>query len=184
MCPLTDLDAAQFTLSQIASAADIGVGTLKNWFYVAARATNREPTLILDDRDPSRGRGFVRLFTLRRALQAAIVTELVNIGVEPRVAGPAARKFTDSASNIPSGWRGEGPPDIASMRLPGELFKDGVTRLVLDGNSHARVVDEEAFSEIVRRETAFTAINLNRIVERVRQRLGIDLAGEAKSAET
>jgi hypothetical protein len=172
-----DMDVPKYTLGEVASAADVDAIVLQNWLNPKRSAPNHR-VLILRERDrESRGTGHPRLFTLRRLLQIAITVQLVGLHVRPRQASEAALKFTDMSSRTPSGWAGEGRPDLASpaspMRPPGHLLNEGVTYLVID-RSEARVVDEKTMSEILRRETACTTINLNRIVERVYQRLGIE----------
>jgi hypothetical protein len=81
-----------------------------------------------------------------------------------------------------SGYAGEGRQDVSRARRPGELFEDGETYLIVRRHLPAQVVNEEQLSQIVRCETAFTTIHLNRIVGRVYQRLGIAWGDEEKSA--
>jgi hypothetical protein len=59
----------------------LSTGVIKNWLY-PPRSKERKPILVIDGYDRgSRGTGHVRLFTLRRALQAAVVAELGKLGL-------------------------------------------------------------------------------------------------------
>jgi hypothetical protein len=171
----TDPHAPQFGLSDAARAAGVTTATLKNWLY-AGRIGRciKKPAVVLGAFDRgSRGTGNPRLLSMRTVIQIAVIAELVAMGIEPSKAGPAAAKFTDMASHKPSGWTGVEKPDIALMRLPGQLFKQGITYLVVDRNS-ARVIKQSELPEVAQRDTGLAVVNLNMLVERVYERLGIE----------
>ncbi|MHC2017617.1 hypothetical protein [Methylobacterium sp. CM6247] len=120
------LDDNRFTLSQVAEAAGVQVGTLRSWLQ---RKHWRLDMAIGDN--PSDIAGRAHLATFRRALQVGTAVELVRNDVEPSRAFRAALSFVDGFSEVLDG----GP------RQDNGLFDDGLTLLaVYPGHDHGVIM--------------------------------------------
>ncbi|MGE7152342.1 hypothetical protein ACQKJ1_01195 [Methylorubrum rhodesianum] len=112
------LDDPRYTLSQVAEAAGVQVGTLRSWLQ---RKHWRLDMAVGDS--PAEVAGKAHLITLRRALHIGAAVELVRNDVEPARAFRAALSFVDIFN-----------PEIeAEGRERGHdgLFADGYTLLAV-----------------------------------------------------
>lgn len=136
---VNDPDVPQIFSADACKAAGTDPATLKNWI-------SRTPSAILmsdDDRAAfagqteltdtgsskervSAGSGRSHLFTYRRVMQIALVQELVDMGFPPRRAGMIAAGFTD----VGDGGGGFVGDTVEIGRMPGELYKSGLTFLI------------------------------------------------------
>ncbi|MCJ2070576.1 hypothetical protein MKK75_17545 [Methylobacterium sp. J-030] len=112
------LDDPRYTLSEVAIASGVQVGTLRSWLQ---RGHWRVDTAVGDS--PAAIAGKAHLVTLRRALHIGAAVELVRNDVEPARAFRAARSFVDI---FDPHWEHEGRP-----RDEGGLFVAGWTLLVV-----------------------------------------------------
>ncbi|PJI55719.1 hypothetical protein CTI14_02390 [Methylobacterium radiotolerans] len=112
------LDDSRYTLSEVAAAAGVQVGTLRSWLQ---RGHWRVDTAVGDS--PAAIAGKAHLVTLRRALHIGAAVELVRNDIEPARAFRAARSFVDLFDPL---WEHEGRP-----REAGGLFAAGWTLLVV-----------------------------------------------------
>lgn len=161
------MDSPEFTLSQVANAAGIDVGTLRSWLQ---RKHWRLDMAVGDS--PADVAGKAHLVTLRRALQIGAAAELVRNGVEPSRAFKAAWYFSDAADPLEA----EG-----YIRAPGELFRDGSTILIAYKDRDIGVVmrlDDNAswqnlvFNPFVReRQISGSFVWLNFVDKRIRSAL-------------
>lgn len=120
------LDDNRFTLSQVAEAAGVQVGTLRSWLQ---RKHWRLDMAIGDN--PSDIAGKAHLVTFRRSLQIGTAVELTRNDVEPSRAFRAALSFVDAFSEILDG----GP------RKENGLFEEGLTLLaVYPGQDHGVIM--------------------------------------------
>lgn len=114
------LDDPRFTLSQVAEAAGVQVGTLRSWLQ---RGHWRLDMAFGDT--PAEVAGKAHLITLRRALHIGAAVELVRNDVEPARAFRAARSFVDVFDGIPSGIISDG-----GVRGTDGLYPTGWTLLI------------------------------------------------------
>ncbi|RDE10349.1 hypothetical protein [Pelagibacterium lacus] len=127
--------------------------------------------IVLSDQDrDAAGRGQTRLFTFETILQIAIAAELTRLGFASGHACRMARKFAHS-----------GNPD----RLPGRLFRDGKTLLVVrPGTDNAHVVREtdlaDAFAVSGPDEAAVAIVDLNKIYRNTAARLRLPVEDVAR----
>lgn len=110
------LDEHRFTLSHVAEAAGVDVGTLRSWLQ---RGHWRMDMVVGDS--PAEVAGKAHLITFRRSLQIGTATELVSNGVKPAKAFRAALSFVEGFSEVLDG----GP------RGGNGLFADGLTILAV-----------------------------------------------------
>src|SRR5262245_216809 len=91
--PVPDLDTPRYQLGDVAVAAGVSPGTLKAWLV-------REPHVVpLGPHDQKgRGKGIVRLLTLRRIYAIALTSELIRLGFVPSRAGYFGFVFTEMES--------------------------------------------------------------------------------------
>lgn len=84
-------DEPKFLLGDVAAAADLTLPVLRTW-------VSREPKIIkLGPADIApQGKGSAIIFTLRRVLNAAIIAELVCLGLTPAKASGYAYELTDA----------------------------------------------------------------------------------------
>jgi len=121
-----DLDAPAFSLSEVASAIDVDVGTLRIW-------VQRGHFKLRNSDLSARMEGVPHIVSLRRALQWGIAARLIKCGFRPAHAERAAYSFSDIAD------QDEAP---GFSRDPGELFKSPAFTFLFGypGEDRARVV--------------------------------------------
>lgn len=181
-----DPDIPQFFSLDVCRAASIKYLLLKNW-------VNRSPPAILisnEDREKLKGvkgpslervadgpkRAY--LFTFRRVMQVSITADLVRLGIPPRKAGVAAACFTD-VGDTEGGWVGESRPAFLVCRNPGQLYKDGITVLIVrstDQYGEVRNAKREYlfFNEIFNKDNKSSIIvNLNSIIINIKLSLNL-----------
>lgn len=139
-------DVPQFFSTDVCKAASVDIATLKNWI------SRSDSVILMDDEDrasflatipeseerrstielrsyerKASGSGRPHLFTFRRLMQIALTAKLVAHGILPSRAGSIAAGFTDLGESAEL-WRDN--QRSAAPRLPGQLYKDGMTILV------------------------------------------------------
>lgn len=146
------MDEPKYKPGAVAAAAGISNETLRNWQRSDRCVILREPG---------------RLMTFRRAMQVALMANLVDQGIRAEFAARAALGFTDS---------GLGPLPGRPARDPGELFAEGWTILCVypgdiydvknvQPDTHAT----ELFTPMgMTRSELVTMLNLSNIVPRLR----------------
>ena len=173
--PIFDpMDEPKYLFSQIAAAAEVPVNTARSWFF--------RGHLTLGEKDiDTEAKGLPRFLTPRTALVLAIMVRGVAAGMLPAAAAAAARQFTDI---------GHGASPTHAGRIPGRLFPDGETVLVIPrgtkANMKPRVVnllDADGWRKVyvssgTGHDTVVTLIRLSELVQSVLARLGVRAAVE------
>jgi hypothetical protein len=124
---------------------------------------------------PGSGRGHPHGYSLNRVYQIAIMVELAKFGTGPTAAADTAITFSDTGCDSLTG------DDGAPRRMPGQLYATGTTLLVMvPGRRYGEVVQVQpgqpwfdAWSAISGGEASAVVLNLNELVARVHERLGI-----------
>ena len=170
------LDDPRYTLSQVADAAGVQVGTLRSWLQ---RKHWRLDMAVGDS--PAEVAGKAHLITLRRALHIGAAVELVRNDVEPARAFRAARSFVDVFDDIPSGIISDG-----GVRGVDGLYPNGWTLLVAYPDDDFGVVmwvsDTQPLGKTplanlffpqapIGRQVSGTFVWLNQVDRRIRSRL-------------
>jgi hypothetical protein len=154
---------ATYGTSEVARVAGLPESVLRSW------VERRIVSLSDHDRDAD-GRSQTRLFTFETALQVAIGVELERLGFGSRRACAAAQAFAHSGSD---------------KRLPGQLFLDGKTFLVVrPGKDNVAGVVREAdltgvFDANQPHDAALAIVEINQIFRRVARALRVPLTAAA-----
>ncbi len=151
-----------FGTCDVADAAGVRESVLRSW------VERRLIVMTVSDRDAA-GRGQTRLFSFETALQVAIAAELDRLGFSPRRACAVARKFAHS-----------GTPD----RLPGQLFRDGKTLLIVyPDREHVACADDVASIFAARDLSASSVVivDVNAIYRNTAARLGLPVDAAARN---
>ncbi|CAA2138748.1 hypothetical protein [Methylobacterium bullatum] len=130
--------SARFGSSITCYAAGIDRKTLNNWL-------SRQPAVVLLTDEERREAGERNRFSFdrNRVVQIALTAELVRLGVQPRRSAMCAATFTDAAE-------GPGAHPRFAPRMPGELFKNAYTFLVVPpGDVAPKVVPVSAETTVI-----------------------------------
>jgi len=156
-------DQAMFYVGDVADASGEKSSRVAQW--LSRQVVSWSP----GDREGT-GSGRPRLLTWNTAVQVTITAVLARHGVSTKRAAKATRAFAHKGkSGAATRGASHGP-----KRLPGELFADGTTLLVIgpdesaDGVVHIR--DDADWRQILASEVC-VFVNLNEHVERVREYL-------------
>ena len=175
-------DQPMFFTGDVCRAVGIEQSTLKNWITRGAILMSDDDRKRFGVDGPSHerlasGSGRSHLFTLRRVVQIALTAELVALGLPPLRAAMLALGFTDVGDGG-GGWVGE---PIELGRLPGQLYKDGLTLLVAypeEESSHVINVDPktplyEVLFRGARQHKALLLVNVADVCSRVSTALDV-----------
>ena len=155
--------AATYGTCDAAKVAGLAESVVRSWV--------ERRIVVLSDKDrDAAGRGQTRLFSFETILQIAIGAELVNLGFGARDACRAALVFAHSGNE---------------HRLPGQLFRDGKTILVVrPGSASARVVREanlpDAFAASRPGDAAVAIVDLNHVYRNTAARLRLPVDDVAR----
>jgi hypothetical protein len=165
-------DVPMFFTEDVCRAVNTDPVNLKNWItggVILMSDSDREQFNIkglLNER-LDLGSGRSHLFTLRQVIQVALVAELTRLGVPPSKAGVLALGFTDMGQGK-AGNAGESSPTI--KRLPGQLFRSGLTLLVAypdeDTSTIINADRKTPLFEILAWGAAVVVVNLNEVCRR------------------
>ncbi|AWV23936.1 Hypothetical protein HVPorG_04999 [Roseomonas mucosa] len=155
----------RYTTAQVSKATGIPQDTIKSWL-------SRKPQVILMTKEEREnvGKGKPYLFSFSRTVHLLLTAKLVQMGLQPRQAAMGAAGFTD----LGQGYTPDS--DISKVRMPGQLYRDGYTVLVLhSGEEIGRVIQMDPrttklfdlFVDRGRHEDAI-AILVNPLIERLR----------------
>ncbi|SNB65455.1 MerR HTH family regulatory protein [Rhodoblastus acidophilus] len=119
-------DSPEFSTAEVAGAAGLPVETLRTWIK------RGDIALVHDTPDRfTPGTGGRRLFTFRRSLNICLAAELVRNSISVKEASKIALEFTDMGGNAGGYREGELVDELKNVRLPGDLFPDDTTILVV-----------------------------------------------------
>lgn len=158
---MTDLNEPLHTIGQIAKAANLNPNTIRAWYQ------RGDLSVGMSDK-ASPGNTIARRFTGHTALMIGIMGTLVSMGVLPGRAQLAAASFAHSGDD---------------ERLPGHLFADGETLLVVGGGHHLllNLTSGASFSEVWSRAQVYNDgkpdmllfVKLDELVDSIRVGLGL-----------
>jgi hypothetical protein len=149
--PMTALAAKYFTTAEVFAATGVRSETQHQW-------ADRGVTIPSKRDKVSGGSGCPNMNSITNVYQLAITSELAALGVRPKVAAGAARKFTN-----------ESQPG----RNAGQLFEHFKTVLAItaDGASVLNVSYDVTLAEVNNRHACAIVIDLGLIVNQVNETL-------------
>jgi hypothetical protein len=145
-----------FGTCDVADAAGLRESVIRSW-------VERKHIVMSDDDRDAAGRGQTRLFSFETALQIAVAAELTRLGFASGHACRVARSFAHSGN---------------PHRLPGQLFRDGKTLLVVYPESQrADVVLADDLTSIFAHagvsHASVAIVDINTIYRNTAARLGL-----------
>ncbi|UFN48126.1 hypothetical protein LPC08_19220 [Roseomonas sp. OT10] len=162
----------RYTSAQACEAAGIPSDTFKNWIM------RHPPAILLTDKErKNNGRGRPMMLSFTRIMHITLTAELNRLGMAPRPAAMAAAAFTDTNRGAAhGGWVGEETPP---HRLPGQLFPQGTTLLLVTGASDTQmladcicITPKTPVADLLAQLAACIVVDVNAFDLRVRTVLG------------
>lgn len=152
-----------FGTCDVADAAGLRESVVRSW-------VERGHVVLSDEDRDAAGRGQTRLFCFETALQIAVAAELTRLGFASGHACRVARSFAHSGN---------------PHRLPGQLFRDGKTLLVICPESQrADVVHADKLTSIFAHagisHASVAIVDLNTIYRNTAASLGLPVDDAAR----
>lgn len=153
------LDRPKYLISDVARATDVPANTIRSWFA-------RGHVALLETDEAAGANGMAHRLSLRSALRIGAMGALVAQGVDPKRAGIAALRWTDTGE---------------AGRDPGELYREPLTILCAYADGHAVIRHSPlrtglAFDLLISpagRQDGVTVVPLDFVDRAVRSALGV-----------
>ena len=152
-----------FPFAVACAALDVPIETFRSWL-------KKEVVHFSDEEIERRPNGLAHRLTYTTVVRLAIMVELMKFGMSPKTAWSAGFYFT-VAGGVWTGTR-------KTTRLPGELFKEGQTWLIVPAEDEPKVANfksDDLAASLAIHASAAIVIYMNPFVEAIDQKLA-DLA--------